>query len=486
MKRLLLAILLLSAAAHAAVPVAISPVARQQFFDASGRVLSFGCLFTYSSGTTTPLASYTDSTGGTTNTNPLVLNAGGYAASSGSSGLFLRAGVAYTIKVVSQGGTNCSLGTTQFTIDGIGAGNSLTTTVSTCTGTCPSVIAGQIQLFQITLTGNATADPLSAVGITPPGIIFYEIIQDSGGGHTFVFPSNSVGGCTISTAANAISSQEFYWDGSKAYAISGCVTGAGPAMNVGSLIASGTVTASQLISTVATGTAPIVVTSITQVANLNVSLLEGQNWENPGMIGSNTPNTGAFTTFRLNGGTIQTAMQGTDAHLQTAGTVANSAPTVCIDANGGITTTCTTTGPVFAPQSASTAGLPVSLTANTQATVLSKAVTFPAAAGTYRADIRSGVWITTGPNACATEVIDATNTHAYASANSQNANGSGFIGLEGAQITSQTYTAGQVVTFNLAVLCNANSTATLNWALGSGTLSPNPPSFLDITPLLSN
>jgi len=141
---------------------------------------------------------------------------------------------------------------------------------------------------------------------------------------------------------------------------------------------------------------------------------------------------------------------------------------------------------IYAPQSASTAGLPVAITLNVQITVLTKSVTFPSTTGTYRADIRSGIWITAGPNACASEVIDATNSKAYASANSQNANGSGFIGLTGAQITSQTYTPGQVVTFNLAVICNANSTATLNWALGSATLSPNAASFLDITPVLSN
>ena len=150
--------------------------------------------------------------------------------------------------------------------------------------------------------------------------------------------------------------------------------------------------------------------------------------------------------------------------------------------------TLTPTG-VGVPQSASTAGLPVSLTANTQATVLSVAVTFPSAAGTYRADIRSGVWITAGPNACATEVLDVTSgggPFAFAGANSQNANGSGFIGITGAQITSRTYTAGATITFHLDVLCNANSTATLHWALGTGTLSPNFASFLDITPLLTN
>jgi len=70
--------------------------------------------------------------------------------------------------------------------------------------------------------------------------------------------------------------------------------------------------------------------------------------------------------------------------------------------------------------------------------------------------------------------------------NSQNANGSGFIGMVGTQVTSQTYTPGQVVTFNLVVICNAVASATLNWALGTATFAPNPNSYLDITPILSN
>lgn len=57
----------------------------------------------------------------------------------------------------------------------------------------------------------------------------------------------------------------------------------------------------QLTSTVATGTAPMVVASTTKVANLNVDLLDGGDWATPGAIGSGTPNTGAFTTLATNG-----------------------------------------------------------------------------------------------------------------------------------------------------------------------------------------
>lgn len=50
-------------------------------------------------------------------------------------------------------------------------------------------------------------------------------------------------------------------------------------------------------STVATGTAPLIVASTTVVANLNASLLLGSTWAIPGAIGSTTPTTGAFTTL---------------------------------------------------------------------------------------------------------------------------------------------------------------------------------------------
>jgi len=54
-------------------------------------------------------------------------------------------------------------------------------------------------------------------------------------------------------------------------------------------------------STVATGTAPLVVASTTKVTNLNVDQVDGGDWAAPGTIGSGTPNTGAFTTLSASG-----------------------------------------------------------------------------------------------------------------------------------------------------------------------------------------
>lgn len=76
-----------------------------QFFDNNGNILSGGKLYTYTAGTTTPQATYTDSTGGTPNTNPIVLNAAGRTAQA----IWLTEGVSY--KFVLMTSTNVVIGT---------------------------------------------------------------------------------------------------------------------------------------------------------------------------------------------------------------------------------------------------------------------------------------------------------------------------------------------------------------------------------------
>ena len=51
-----------------------------QFFDNNGVPLAGGLLYTYSAGTTSPLATYTTSSGVTPNANPIVLDAAGRPA----------------------------------------------------------------------------------------------------------------------------------------------------------------------------------------------------------------------------------------------------------------------------------------------------------------------------------------------------------------------------------------------------------------------
>lgn len=57
----------------------ISPYAIQQFFDDNGDPLAGGKLYTYEAGTTTLKTTYTDSTGSSANTNPIILDSAGRA-----------------------------------------------------------------------------------------------------------------------------------------------------------------------------------------------------------------------------------------------------------------------------------------------------------------------------------------------------------------------------------------------------------------------
>jgi hypothetical protein len=57
----------------------LSPFTFLQWFDNSGSPLANGKIYTYIAGTSTPKSTYTDSTGSTAHTNPIILDSGGRA-----------------------------------------------------------------------------------------------------------------------------------------------------------------------------------------------------------------------------------------------------------------------------------------------------------------------------------------------------------------------------------------------------------------------
>lgn len=75
--------------------VNLSPVGgvAAQFFDNSGNVLTGGKIYTYSAGTTTPVATYTTSAGSVAWSNPIVLDASGRVSGSGE--IWLTDGIQY-------------------------------------------------------------------------------------------------------------------------------------------------------------------------------------------------------------------------------------------------------------------------------------------------------------------------------------------------------------------------------------------------------
>lgn len=90
-------------------PVIIQP----QFNNSTGVPLGLGKLCSYAAGTTTPLATYSDRTLMTTNSNPMVLSAGGYPQQQ----IYLDA-VAYKFVIRTAGSDNtCSTGTVIATFD---------------------------------------------------------------------------------------------------------------------------------------------------------------------------------------------------------------------------------------------------------------------------------------------------------------------------------------------------------------------------------
>src|SRR5229473_713628 len=112
--------LLLCASFSAAQTAVLSPQPKIQFLNSIGVPLAGGCVQTYAAGTTTPQASFTDSTGNVSNSNPVILDSAGRAS------IFLTQGVQYKFVLTSFGGSNCSTGTLQYTQDNVALGSALT------------------------------------------------------------------------------------------------------------------------------------------------------------------------------------------------------------------------------------------------------------------------------------------------------------------------------------------------------------------------
>jgi hypothetical protein len=74
----------------------LTPTPKQQFFDANGDPLVAGKVYTYAGGTTTPIATYTDQTGATANTNPIILDSRGMA------NIWLQPTVAYKFLITDE------------------------------------------------------------------------------------------------------------------------------------------------------------------------------------------------------------------------------------------------------------------------------------------------------------------------------------------------------------------------------------------------
>ena len=98
-----------------------------QFFDSSGNPLAGGKIYSYQAGTTTPLATYTSSSGNIAHTNPIILDSAGRVPSGGE--IWIAASSLY--KFVLASSTDVVIAT----YDNVGGSFNVTTFVQNFTGT---------------------------------------------------------------------------------------------------------------------------------------------------------------------------------------------------------------------------------------------------------------------------------------------------------------------------------------------------------------
>lgn len=131
--------------------VKIAPSMRQQFEDANGNPYVGGKLFTYAAGSSTKQATYTDSTGLSANTNPIILDSAGRTPY----GVWLTSGLNYKFVLALSSDTDPP-SSSIFTEDMVSGVND--TAITTSQWIAAGVTSTYISATQFTLIGDKTAD----------------------------------------------------------------------------------------------------------------------------------------------------------------------------------------------------------------------------------------------------------------------------------------------------------------------------------------
>ena len=165
----------------------VTPTAKAQFIDAAGIPLAGGFLYTYEAGTTTPQATYTDSTAATANSNPIVLD------SRGEANIWL-ASANYKFKLTDANGTEI------WTVDNIAAPSTALSPVFTSNVTISTDSPGPALL----ITQSGAGPIIRAVNPSDPAEVFFTVTNDGSVGIGTGSPSNAIdvagGAIQISTA----------------------------------------------------------------------------------------------------------------------------------------------------------------------------------------------------------------------------------------------------------------------------------------------
>jgi len=139
----------------------VSPTAKAQFIDAAGVPLAGGFLYTYEAGTTTPQATYTDSTSATANSNPIVLD------SRGEANIWL-ASANYKFKLTDADGTEI------WTVDNIAAPSTALSPVFTSNVAISTDSPGPALL----ITQSGAGPIIRAVDPADPANVLFTVIND--------------------------------------------------------------------------------------------------------------------------------------------------------------------------------------------------------------------------------------------------------------------------------------------------------------------
>ena len=147
----------------------LAPTPKLQFFDANGAPLVGGLLYTYEAGSTTPLTTYTDSTGVSANTNPIVLD------SRGEANVWLGAAM-YKFALYT------SVGVLIWTVDNINGSTFASNTTGDGTTTAFSVVNGFTAIYINGVYQNRNTYTVTSGTVTfseaPPDTSIIEVVYN--------------------------------------------------------------------------------------------------------------------------------------------------------------------------------------------------------------------------------------------------------------------------------------------------------------------
>lgn len=399
--------LLFGVAAHAQAP-AVSPfmgIGNVQFTDNIGAPLTSGVLYTYAAGTTTQQSTYTDSTGLVLNPDPVPFTSGARAS------IWLLSGSFYKFVLCAQNdGATCAPADVLFSQDNVPG----SPTAGSNIGTASQLITG-------------SPNPATT------GVIRFA----SGDQLCWRNAANSANLC-ISKDANDI----LTWDG-------------------------GSMKFPQI-------SAP------TGVANFDLlwADLANNRWamSNNGaaadlIVGQNTTDTLQNKTIVspvINGAPTGNAIQGTNTHLLSAGTVSGPAGSqLCTSTSGGATTAGCIPPTVITATSRNTLASDISLTSGTATTVLSQVVTMPNSGCPCRIQVSYGIYLTTNNQTFDAWVTDGTNVMASSQITGS---GTNTTGMSAQELSQTTYANSAAPTLTLKIEDNGTGgTVKALPATGSGT-----------------